>query len=63
MIRRENRALQQYTNLSVSISRRMTTSYFFSKTHSGQDNLLLFAITVDPYNPQTRLCACALGGF
>jgi starch synthase (maltosyl-transferring) len=51
-IRRENRALREYDNLRFHPVENENI-LFFSKTTPAGDNLLLVAITVDPFNPQT----------
>jgi len=50
-IRRENRALQEYANIRFPLSENENI-LFFSKTTAARDNVLLIAVTVDPYNPQ-----------
>ncbi|MFZ4682712.1 MAG: alpha-1,4-glucan--maltose-1-phosphate maltosyltransferase [Terrimicrobiaceae bacterium] len=61
-IRRENRALQQYANLRFHPAEN-DSILFFSKTTAAGDNLLLIAITVDPYNPQTSFVRVPLADF
>lgn len=61
-IRRDNRALHQYANLRFHLAENDNV-LFFSKTTAAKDNLLLFAITVDPYNPQTAFVHVPLADF
>ena len=61
-IRRDNRALHQYDNLRFHLAENDNV-LFFSKTTAAKDNLLLFAITVDPYNPQTAFVHVPLADF
>ncbi len=51
-IRRENRALQAYTNLRFHTAEN-DNILFYSKTTPALDEALLFIVTVDPYSPQT----------
>ncbi len=62
LIRRENRALQQYANLRFHLAEN-DNILFFSKTTAAKDDLLLFAITVDPYNPQIAFVHVPLADF
>jgi starch synthase (maltosyl-transferring) len=62
VIRRENRALQQYANLRFHLAENDNV-LFFSKTTAAKDDLLLFAITVDPYNPQIAFVHVPLADF
>jgi len=50
-IRRDNRALQEYTNLNFHLADNENI-LFFSKTTAAGDDQILVAITVDPWNPQ-----------
>ena len=61
-IRRENRALQQYANLRFHTAEN-DNILFFSKTTPAGDNLLLIAITVDPFNAQTAFVHVPLADF
>lgn len=51
-IRRDNRALHEYANLRIHPSEN-DQILFFSKATAGLDNILLVAVTVDPFQPQT----------
>lgn len=51
-IRRENRAMQEYANLQFQPAEN-DNILFFSKTTSAAEDLILVAISVDPYNAQT----------
>lgn len=61
-IRRDNRALQEYANLRFHLAENEQI-LFFSKMTAAKDNLLLFAITVDPVNPQTAFVHAPLAAF
>jgi len=61
-IRAENRALQEYDNLLFAPSDNDAV-LFYSKTTVARDNLLLIAVTVDPYNVQTSFVQVPLAEF
>lgn len=61
-IRRENRALQEYSNLRFHFAENEAI-LFFSKITAARDNLLLIAVTVDPYNAQTAFVHVPLADF
>ncbi len=61
-VRQENRALQEYANLRFHLAENESI-LFYSKTTSAGDNSLLFAVTVDPYNPQTAFVNVPLAQF
>ncbi len=61
-IRRQNRALREYTNLRIHPAEN-DNILCFSKTTAALDNLLLIAVTVDPWQPQTAFLHVPLADF
>jgi len=53
-IRKENRALQRYANLRFHVAEN-DNILFYSKTTEGLDNIILVAVTLDPWNPQSAI--------
>ena len=61
-IRRQNRALQEYTNLRIQTAEN-DNILCFSKATAALDNLILVAVTVDPWQPQTAFVHVPLADF
>ncbi len=61
-IRREHRALQEYSNLRFHLAEN-DNILFYSKTTAAKDDLILVAVTVDPYNAQTAFVHVPLADF
>ncbi len=61
-IRRQNRALREYANLRIHPAEN-DNILCFSKTTAALDNLLLIAVTVDPWQPQTAFVHVPLADF
>lgn len=61
-IRRDNRALQEYDNLRFHPVEN-DNILFYSKTTRAADNLLLMAVTLDPWNLQTGFVHVPLAAF
>lgn len=61
-IRRQNRALREYANLRIHPAEN-DNILCFSKTTAALDNLLLIAVTVDPWQPQTAFVHIPLADF
>jgi len=53
-IRKSNRALQQYANLRFHAAEN-DNILFYSKATAALDNIVLVAVTLDPYNPQSAI--------
>jgi starch synthase (maltosyl-transferring) len=53
-IRRENRALHEFRNLNFHVAEN-DHILFFSKTTTAKDNLLLIAVSLDPYSSQSGM--------
>ncbi len=61
-IRRQNRALQEYANLRIQTAEN-DNILCFSKSTASLDNLILVAVTVDPWQPQTAFVHVPLADF
>ena len=61
-IRRENRALQEYSNLRIQTAEN-DNILCFSKTTAALDNLILVVVTVDPFQTQTAFVHVPLADF
>lgn len=61
-IRRENRALQEYDNLRFHLAENDQVM-FFSKATAALDNLILVAVTLDPFNAQTAFVHVPLAAW
>lgn len=61
-IRRQNRALQEYSNLSIQMAEN-DNILCFSKATAALDNLVLVIVTVDPWQPQTAFVHVPLADF
>lgn len=61
-IRRQNRALQEYANLRIHVAEN-DNILCFSKATAALDNILLVAVTVDPWQPQTAFVHVPLADF
>ncbi|MBV9492351.1 MAG: alpha-1,4-glucan--maltose-1-phosphate maltosyltransferase [Verrucomicrobia bacterium] len=61
-IRRDNRALHEYDNLRFH-SFDNDQILFYSKATTGLDNIVLFFVTVDPYNPQSGFASVPVDLF
>lgn len=61
-IRRQNRALQEYSNLRIQTAEN-DNILCFSKTTASLDNLILVIVTVDPWQPQTAFVHVPLADF
>jgi len=61
-IRRENRALQEYDNLRFHLAEN-DNILFFSKATAALDNLILVAVTLDPFNAQTAFVHVPLAAW
>ncbi|MDX2081524.1 MAG: alpha-1,4-glucan--maltose-1-phosphate maltosyltransferase [Terrimicrobiaceae bacterium] len=61
-IRRQNRALQEYANLRLHPAENENI-LFFSKATAALDNIVLVAVTVDCWNPQTAFVQVPIEDF
>jgi starch synthase (maltosyl-transferring) len=61
-IRRQNRALQEYSNLRIQTAEN-DNILSFSKATAALDNLILVVVTVDPWQPQTAFVHVPLADF
>ncbi len=61
-IRRDQRAFQEYANLRFHPAENENI-LFFSKTTTAGDNLILVALTLDPFQPQTAFVHVPLSKF
>ncbi len=61
-IRRDNRALQQLTNLRF-LQAENDQILFYAKATASRDNILLIAVTLDPWNPQSAWIEVPLEDF
>jgi len=61
-IRRQNRALQEYSNLRIQTAEN-DSILCFSKSTASLDNLILVAVTIDPWQPQTAFVRVPLADF
>lgn len=61
-IRRQNRALREYSNLFVRTAEN-DNILCFSKATASLDNLILVIVTVDPWQPQTAFVHVPLADF
>ncbi|MCX6971287.1 MAG: alpha-1,4-glucan--maltose-1-phosphate maltosyltransferase [Verrucomicrobia bacterium] len=61
-IRRQNRALQEYSNLRIQTAEN-DNLLCFSKATASLDNLILVIVTVDPWQPQTAFVHVPLAEF
>jgi len=62
IIRQQNRALQEYSNLRIQTAEN-DSILCFSKATASLDNLILVAVTVDPFQPQTAFVHVPLADF
>jgi starch synthase (maltosyl-transferring) len=62
MIRRQNRALQEYSNLRIQTAEN-DAILCFSKATASLDNLIFVVVTVDPWQPQTAFVHVPLADF
>ena len=62
MIRRQNRALQEYANLRIHTAEN-DAILCFSKATTSLDNMVLVVVTVDPWQPQTAFVHVPLADF
>ncbi len=61
-IRRQNRALQEYSNLRIQTAEN-DSILCFSKATASLDNLILVVVTIDPWQPQTAFVHVPLADF
>ena len=61
-IRRQNRALQEYSNLRIQTAEN-DAILCFSKATASLDNLILVVVTVDPWQAQTAFVHVPLADF
>jgi starch synthase (maltosyl-transferring) len=61
-IRRQNRALQEYANLRIHVAEN-DNILCFSKATAALDNIVLVAVTVDPWQPQSAFVHVPLVDF
>ena len=61
-IRRQNRALQEYSNLRIQTAEN-DSILCFSKATVALDNLILVVVTTDPWQPQTAFVHVPLADF
>lgn len=61
-IRRENRALRELDNLRF-LHIENNNILFYAKATEARDNILLIAVTLDPWNPQSGWVDVPLGDF
>jgi len=61
-IRRENRALQGYSNLEF-LPAENDNILFYAKATPSLDNIILVAVTLDPYQPQSAYVTLPLERF